>query len=64
VLSLDAPPDVAVARRRDGDESFDRWMRSMRSRVWIESGWSLVDLPAGEPSGVVLAAAPDHRGVP
>jgi predicted kinase len=89
VFFLDAPPEVAVARarRRDGDESFDRWIGIMRRqaplvgvsggtevelvagwcervrRVWHEAGWSLVDLPAGEPAEVVLEAALAHLGL-
>jgi predicted kinase len=89
VLFLDAPPSVAVARarKRDGDESFDRWIGIMRRqaplvgvaggtevelvagwcervrRIWHESGWTLVDLPAAEPADVVLEAALAHLGL-
>jgi hypothetical protein len=28
--------------------------------VWLDAGWSLIDLPAAEAKEVVLAAALDH----
>jgi hypothetical protein len=54
-------PVASVAAGSDV-EIVGAWCEHVRS-VWLDAGWSLVDLPAAEPKDVVLASALDHLGI-